>query len=806
MQGNLNLVYTLRLLRKTPVFTAVTFCIIAVGLSLYMGANTMATTIVDKPLPFPDGDRYVTLKTTTNNIESGVHNHDLYTFNELKNTSSNYSTLGAFRINSFVFIDGDYARSYQGAAISDELVSAMGVVPLLGRVFEPADSIQGAEKVALIGHTVWQDYYGSSLDIIGQPSLINGETYIIVGVMPAEFQFPMAESVWFPLAAPAAVLPGEGEAVSIVGILESRANLTEATVEIDSLIARLAEDYPEFYANRSEAVAAYVSIMTDSRIALGTMLNVITLCILALMIINLSSLLFIRSAARQHELAVRSSVGAVGWHLAKQVLAESFLICCGGLLIGIVLTLLILDFLQTGLLNTLPFVTFWQTMDFDLSTLAAGVIATLVTWLASGLFVAYRAYRTDSATILGSGDKVGTRLSENVMIRVIVTAEVILSCFLLVCGGAVIYLVNQFSQADYGVSTENYLIAAVSLSAPGYDNPQERQRYQRDLKDRLIEIPGVTAATFTTTPPGLSGQTGNYDLDDRDLNINDQLPAQGTIWISEDYFNDLDVALLDGREFEVTDTADTEPVVVINDVMARQLWGDESALGRRIQAISNGQREWLTIVGVIPRIVQNVYGNDLPTLYRPVTQNQAGDFFLMVKHQDEMDLLALEESIKVAAANVDREIPLERFRTLDRELYLSQGGVDLFADMFSGFSVATLLLAAIGIYSIIARTITQRTRDIGVRRALGSSNSKIILRFVRQGSYFLTAGIVVGTVPACLIIVPFIAGNFGGNAFVFLPGVVAAVIAVMTFLVVISCYLPARRAVALEPGDALRYE
>ncbi len=806
MHANLNLVYTLRLLRKTPVFTAVTFCIIAVGLSLYMGANTLATTIVDKPLPFPDGGRYVTLKTTANNIESGVHNHDLYTFNELRNTSSNYSTLGAFRIASFVFTDGDYARRYQGAAISEELITAMGVVPLLGRSFEPADSIQGAEKVVLIGHTVWQDYYGGSPDIIGQPSQINGENYTIVGVMPAEFQFPMVESVWLPLATSAAVSPGEGEALSIVGVLESGTNRIEATAEISALVARLAEDYPEFYANRSEAVAPYVSIMTDSRIALGTMLNVITLCILALMIINLSSLLFIRSAARQHELAVRSSVGAVGWHLAKQILMESFLICCGGLLVGLVLTLFILDFLKSGLINTLPFTTFWQTMDFDLPTFLTGVMATLVTWLASGLFVAFKAYHTDSATVLSSGDKVATRRSENVMIRVIVTAEVILSCFLLICGGAVIYLANQLAQTDYGVSTENYLIATVNLTAPGYDNPQDRQRYLQDLDERLLEIPGVTAATFTTTPPGLSGQTGNYDLEDRDLTTNDQLPAQGTIWISDAYFNDLGIELLDGREFEVTDTANTEPVVVINDVMARQLWGDESALGRRIQAISNGQGEWLTVIGVIPRIVQNVYGNDLPTLYRPVTQNQTGDFFLMVKHQDQVDLLELEESIKVAAANIDREIPLERFRTLDRELYLSQGGVDLFADMFSGFSVATLLLAAIGIYSVIARTIVQRTRDIGVRRALGSSNTKIILRFIRQGSYFLASGIIAGTIPACLIIVSFIAGNFGGNAFVFLPGVVAGVVAVMTFIVLLSCYLPARRAVELEPGDALRYE
>ncbi len=802
--------YSLRLLRKTPAFTVITFLIIAVGLALYMAANTLAASLFDKPLPFPDGDRYVVLKTTIGNNETGIANHDLFTFNQLLSSSENYSTLGAFSMMSRVFSDGDYARTYQGAAISEELISATGVAPILGRSFEPADANQGAESTILISQSLWQEYYAGTTDIVGRTSQIDGKPSVIIGVMPEGFGLPIAEKFWVPLTDSETSLPGEGVPISIVGVLSDDSDLRNAGVEIEALISRLAVDYPEQYANRTEIVTPYAALISPSNLGIGNLLNFITLTILLLMTINLSSLFFIRSASRQHELAIRSSVGAVGWQLAKQVLVESFLICSGGLFIGVVLTQLMLSYMENGFLNALPFSPFWLTMDLDLSVLMSGVIATLLTWLAAGFFVAFRAYRTHSAFLLSSSDKFSGGQSKGTMMKMIVSVEVVLSSFLLICCGVTIYLVGQVTNSDYGIETENYLLASFSLNTPAYNDIEAQQGYLRQLNDLVFEIPGVSSVAFSTAPPGMRGQSGRFEVEDRDLSNDSQFPEQASIWVSENYFSELGIPPVSGREFDGSDSADSEQVVVISEQLATQLWEGESAIGRRIRDLSNDQNEWLTIIGVVPTVLQNPFGvsrpSSRPSLYRPMTQNSPSSYFLMAKSTAQVSLRDFEESIKLSAANVDREIPLENFQTLDRMIYFGQGGVGVVAEMFTMFSLAALALAGIGIYGVITRTVSQRTHEIGIRRAVGSTNAKILVRFLKQGFYFMAVGVILGVAPACLIVVSFIANTLDVNAVAYLPAVTIAVISIMAFLIAMSCYLPTRRALFLEPGDALRYE
>lgn len=802
--------YSFRLLRKTPIFTGITLLVVMLGLSLFLVSYPMSQQMSDVPMPFPDGDRYVSIKTIDNltGLDSGMDNHDLYAFNYLSANSTSYSTLGAFNGTTFVLSDGDYAIQQSGSEITLNLMMATAVKPFLGRNFTVDDVSLDAPATMVLSHSLWQSYYLSNPNIVGQISRVNGQPRTVIGVMPEGFRFPYESELWLPLAASDAIQPGQGARLTLVGILAPNSDYGTAEAELNANLQNLITQYPEIYANEPGVIYPYASIMTASVLETPRLLRLISLLILGLAATNLSSLLFIRSSARQQELLVRSSVGASGAQLAKQVLLETFILCFIGFLLSLPISAILLEFIHSQVLASSAGVPFWYDLELDQGALFYGFLVTLSIWLVSGLLIAVKAYRSEPAALLNGSKGSSDGVKSAWVTSFVVGLEMVFSFMLLIFCGMAVFMVSESTRIDFGGETENFVVGEVNLYQSTYEEEAQYLQYAEQLQQVLTEIPILDSVALTNGPLGVSGSYGRYDLEDRSLEIERQLPLQSSIWVSDNYFESIGVEIISGRTFDAADNSDSDSVVIVSQNFANQSWPGESALGKQIIVQDSRRTEVLSVVGVIPNLVQNgLFQGGVPNLYLPFSQMTPGRFYIVGKANGQISINSLEQELVLAARTVNRDIPLIRIRTLEEEIAKGQGGIDVFARIFVGISLATLALAAIGIFGVVARSIGLRTREIGIRRALGSSELGVVFKFINQGVVYLIIGFVVGGVPAGVITASVWGSTFGNSeiavALVLISVLVTATMAAMIFL---ASYIPARRAVAMDPGDALRYE
>lgn len=813
MQMLMDFRYSLRLLRRTPAFTAVTLVVIVVGLALFITSYSFGRLLTDKPLPFPNGDRFVALKTLNTQFNADLpFGHDLFTLNHIANNTDAYVALGGFSRSSYSLSNGESGRQFWGASVSVELFNSTSISPILGRSFIESDAALDAIKVVMLGYTPWQEFYGGAEDVVGRTVEINGQVTTIIGVMPEGFQFPTSDNLWLPLSISAAVQPGEGGPHAVAGILKDDWTLQAAEVELNAAMLGLYEEFPEYYANRSELVLPYASLADPTRpVSAAGFVFYITLIILALSIVNLSSLLFMRSNSREHELAVRSSVGSTNWQLSRQVLFESFLIC----FIGFVLSLLV----STGLLYVWGQIMasrpgtllFWFDFSLDANAIIAGLQCTIAVWLSSGLLVSVRAARAHAGEVLqGSTSKTAQRKGKAISTNLVVGIEVVLSCFLLV---ACSFIVRAMVEAapEFGIETDEFIVGKVNFANSNYSDTESRATYLDEIKRNVEMTAEITAMEATTAPVGVPGFPTPYNLDDRDLSSNDGFPTVASVWVTRNYFDTIGYAPSRGRFFDNSDVSSSELVAVINSDFAQQLWPEQTAIGKRILLQRSEQERAYTVIGVVSSILQSSseLGRTNPVIYLSLEQDVQESFYILGAHQAGMNSADLERNIITAAAAVDRDITVREIRSLTAEIDSRSAGFGVITNIFVTFSVATLMLAAIGIYGVLARNIALRTGDIGIRRALGSSDIGVVARYLRHGFYFLSAGAVFGGGSACIAIIALLSsGAYSGlNAVTnSLPTLVGFVVTIMAIVIFLSCYIPARRAVVLEPGDALRYE
>lgn len=809
--------FSLRLLSKSPSFTCISTLVVVIGLALYLCAYSLRYNFSDKPLPFDGGDRYIGIKTIFEKTGVGYFgaNFDAYAINYFSERVNSYEQFGAYRYQSLTLSDGEYPQEFTGAEIMPHLLEMTGVQPLMGRLLSENDAEPGAEPVALIRYKVWQNYFAGDPDIIGSTTRIDGLTYTIVGVMPKGFDYPNSQHIWLPLHIKSSLTPASNS-LSALGKLKAGITHKQATQEINRLLAELVEEYPAFYAHSpsAEVLPLLSAINPSSGSGIGDLVRLLNIVILLLVILNLAALLFVRAHTREKELAVRSAVGANGFQVAKQILLESLLICVVGLLFSLLIADAILYLTEQSLIQDATESDFpgdlssWVNLSIDWRALGVAVSVTLLIWLLSGAWVAYRAARIDNNSILAAGGKGANQQANHWLVRAVISVEVVVSCFLLIVCCLLAVSIFKLYQLDYGTATDNYFTAFFNLEGSQYDSPEQRQRFLENVQYELSALPEFEAATLTTALPGQFGIAIGYDVEDFDLRTNRQYPTQFLVAVAPNYFNLLEVKLREGRWFKANDNRASLPVAIIDEILAQQLWPDQSPLGKRLLVSSSASsRQWVTIVGTTQHIIQgNPFGglDKHPTLYRPLQQFTPTRFSVAVKLRSQVSDFTAEQQLKTTFKKLDRDLALMSPRPLERVIEMSLGGMHLTAKSAIGYALATLIFAVIGIYGLIARSVLLRTNEIGIRKALGSTPIKVIWLFLRQGLVYLLLGTLIGGAGAVL------ASNslttYFTNIFSSLPLVVAAVTVVIGVLVLLASYLPTRKALALEPGDALRYE
>ncbi len=815
----LDLQFSLRLLRKNYLFVSMCVLVIALGMASSIAMYEVVSAFGYSTLPYPDGDKYIVVKRIdgeTGQVDGYPSSIDSYTYQYLASSVQSYREFGAYRRQYATFSDGEYAQQYYSAYISPNLLQATAVEPILGRALAPSDDVPGADPVVVLSYRLWQDYYGGQEDIVGQTSRVNGLPFTIIGVMPEGFIYPVDFSAWFPLGMSANLSPNDGQIVRVMGILAAGVSLDTASAEVATLIQQLGENYPEYYANYSALVRPFTQFILPSMTILHTMAMAVG-AVLLLVCFNLANLLAVRSFERQQELAVRNALGATPWGLVKSVLLESLLICLLGAILSVFLADFGIRFLQ--LFSGGEGVPFWmKSYDWELSSLFVATLICILIWFFAGGMAAWRVSRQDPAVQL-SGGKGSVESGSKAGMAILVASEIVFSCFLMILCGVTVLQTVALANKDLGTSIDGYLTGRIDIPAATYPDTESRENFRRDLQAELLNQEGVLEVSYATVLPGEAGLLSNYDLEDRNTLIDGRYPAQEVIDIAPNYFDTMDVPLLEGRMFDSNDTQSSLPVIIVDHLFAERTWPGESPLGKRIQ-INPGlsSSPWHTIVGVNAHIGQGnaAMGTVEPSLYRPITQrnltttvpdeqtneSRSSGFHLVFRTAGDPD--SYRGPLQAALSRVDRDIAVNNLRTMEDVLAEGIGPVGYFTRIFSTIALITLVLAVTGIYAIVSRSVSQRTKEIGIRRALGSSDNKVLWLFIQQAFVYLSLGLVLGGGAAAIAANGIETLILGVGTW--LPTVFISVSVGLGLLVFFAAYNPARKLVLIEPGDALHYE
>ena len=807
----LELKYAGRLLRKTPGFTAICLIVLTLGVTVSLASFSFIKTLYYQELPFSDGDRFVVLKRVAENgIAVEPLSLNAYAFNAIQDQTTSYATLGAYRGQRAVLSDGETPEAFNAAVISPNLLAATKIAPRLGRIFSTVD-INSANAVALISETLWRSYYSSDANIIGKVSRINGLPYTIVGVMPESFSYPVNHDVWLPLTIPLGESPTEPFSLALLAVLKASISENTASVELNSVLADLKKLNPNIYGHLQGIVAAHSLAALDSSTPIPFIISGVAFLILIIACLNFSSLLFIRAHARKQELLIRSTLGANRWQLVKKVLLESFLLCLVGTVAGVVISQLVLLSFQTSMEamaagggGRLPF--WW---DFSLDAAAFLVIVCLVVfiWIVSGSIVAIKSSRKQSLGELGGGNKGHGKSMGNRTVNAIVYVETIVSMFLLVLCGLFVIWGYKMVNTDYGVDYSNAYTAHFRLNTTDLQSDRDRVQFIDNLAAEIDALPFVNEVTFATRLPGQDGERIEYLTDAMFIGEGEEFPNENINWVKDNYFTTMGIALKEGRLFDAGDANDSNPVLIVDEGFAANYWPGESAIGERIQLDPARLDLWYTVIGVVSQVVQEATfaGNEEQHLYRPYSQATPEAFVVLVKTREAIQLPVISAAIKDAGTQVNRNIPLERVRTYRELQSLDSMDTATMVNGFIGFALFAMILAVIGIYGVISRSITQRTNEMGIRRAIGASIERVTRLFLKQGLAYFATGAVVGG-GAALLVVNVLPASFTSSLLAQLPTVLLVTLGLMGGLIFFSSYIPARQALRKEPGDALRYE
>jgi putative ABC transport system permease protein len=798
--------YGLRMLRKSPGFTAVAVIVLALGI----GANTAIFSLVDavllRPMPFPEPDRLVMVWEDFSRMGFPENTPAPANFVDWKKQNHVFSGMAAMASRTYNLTgDGD-PEKVEGYATEWSTFPLLGVNAALGRTFLPEEDRPEGRKVVVISHGLWQRRFAGDRGLVGRDLQINGEKYTVIGVMPAGFHFPTRESeVWTPLAFTDQEWARRGaHFLRVIARLKPGISLEQARADMSVIGLRLEKEYPGNNFQMGVRVTPlheqYVGRLKNGLIVL----MVAVACVLLIACANIANLLLARTAGRTREMAVRTALGAGGLRVARQLLTENLLLAALGGALGVILALWSFDVLKllvpAELSQAVP-------LRLDFRVLAVTVGATLLTGLLFGLAPVLQARRMDLNDALKTGGARGGFGGRSGMRNALVMMEVALALVLLI--GAVL-LIRSFANlrgVDTGFQTKDVLTFRLVLQDSKYPDGAKRAAFFDRVLEKLQSLPGVQDVGFTSALPLVwKGGSSTFSVEGRPKSA-DNLPydANNRV-VSPGFMRVMEMRLRAGRFFEESDGQEAPRVAIINETMARMYFPAGNAIGQRIKfGIYSSTNPWIRIAGVVADVKQ--MGLDVPArpeMYFPY--RQAFDNWMVPRDV----VIRADNAISLASAarqrvwEVDRNQPVSNIATLDDILDEEVQGRRMQTLLLGAFSGLALLLACIGLYGVLSFLVSQRTQEIGVRMALGAQPSDILSNVAGKGLALTGAGVAVGLVIAFLSTRLLKSMLFGISAWD--PLTFFGVPALLVLVSVAACYMPARRAMQVDPMTTLRNE
>lgn len=792
-----DLTYTARSLRRSPGFAVTAILVIALG----VGANTAAFSLADfmllRPLAFPEPDRLVRLWETT----PGYARMELSppNYRDWKAMTTSFTGMAAYSTNAMNLVGTAEPRRIETAAVTPELMHLLGVPPLAGRAISPEDSTNG--QVAVLSYGLWQTHFGADPGILGQVVRLDGLPYTVVGVMPASFRFPdRSIQAWTPL-----LLREQDYAdrtnnyIETVARLRPGVSIEQATRELSLIAARLERQFPKENEKTGGIVVSLRDELSERARLLVIGLCGAALCILLLACANLGSLLLARAAQRSRELAVRAALGAGRERLVRQLLTESSALAILGGVVGVAIATAGLPLLARFVPSALPVA---GDPSLDMRVLLVAAVAVALTSVAFGAGPAILAGRSKALGALREGTRAGGRTQR--VRALLVTVEVAASVVLLISSGLLIRAMLRIQATDPGFRAENVLTLRTALPWTTYAMTAKRDQFYERVLREVRTIPGVESAAYTSGLPMIM-RGGVWPVGIGAEELMRGTNSASLRFVTPGFFSTMHIPVRTGRDVAESDTRESPFVAVVSESFARHHWPNDNPIGKRF-TLAFSER---TIVGVVGDVrVRGLERPSEPQVYVPY--KQVRDSTLMGYAPKDLVVRsaappgAVLPAIRRVIASVDPEQPVSNVSTMTEIVADETASRATQLRLLGVLSAIALLVAAVGIHGLLAFAVSQRSRELGVRRALGEQSGSIVRRVLREGMALAAGGVAVGTVAAYLAargMGALLAGVKPED-----PVAIGVAVALCLATAVLGCLRPALRAASIDPVVVLRGE
>jgi len=797
--------YGLRMLLKRPGFASVAIFTLALGI----GANTAIFSVVNavllRPLQFQNPDRLMTV--WESNLKQGQDHGAVggANFTDWKNRNQVFEGLAAYFNWDYNLTGGDQPERLRAVLVSGEFFQTLGIEAAAGRPLTPEDDHDGKDDVIVLSDAFWQSRFGASPEIIGQTVTLNGRSHTVVGVMPSSFHFPDERvDIWRPMAMSAQQTQNrQGKWLRVIGRLKAGVAIEQAGVEMNTIARQLEQQYPDANAGWGVRLVPLHEEIVGKISTLLLILLGMAGFVLLIACANIANLLLARASSRQKEIAVRAALGASRCRLISQFLTESLLLATMGGLLGLLIALWGSDAMIALSPGSIPRL---KEAGMDGRVLGFTVLLALLTTLIFGLAPAWQASKPDLNEALKKEGRGASSGSGRRLRSLLVIAEVAVSVVLLVGAGLMIKSFIQLQSVNAGFNPENLLTMEITLPPARYGQNQQQIAFFQQTLEQITTLPGVqSAGAVQDLPFKFNEMSFPVLLQDHPALPAAEQPKAVYRAVSDGYFRTMGIPLLKGRLFTAQDDQNTMPVVIINRAMASRFWPDEEPVGKRIRFGEPSDPDY-SIVGVVGDIKHmGLDADEGAVMYQPHAQKRfAWLRWMTVVVRTNEEPMSLAAAVRRRIQEIDKDQPVYDVATMEQLLTKSIAQSRFSTLLLGIFALLALTLTAVGVYGVMSYAIAQRTREIGIRVALGAQVNDVLRLVIGQGLRMVLIGVAIGLAGAGALTHAMKSLLFGVSTTD--PAVFAMIAVLLTGVALLACYLPARRAAKVDPMVALHYE
>lgn len=806
-----DLTYAVRTLLRSPGFTILAVVTLALGI----GANTAIFTVINgvllRPLPYADSNRIVHLQQTATRVGPDRIGFSVQEVQDYRQQSRSFSDFAEYHSMTFTLLGAKVPERVVTGVVSASYFNVLGVKPVLGRLINASDETLSAPPVLMLSYAYWVREFGADPKVLGRPFTMNDRVHTVVGVLPPLPEFPDANDVYMPTtscpfrSSQRMIANRDARVLTVLARLRPGVALAEAQTDLKTIGNRLALSYPKSYPPAAGLAMTITPLEQElTHAARPTLLMLLGAAALVLLLAcaNLANLSLSRQLRRSRETAIRLASGASTWDIFRQLIVESIAVALAGGLLGLGIAMTTLRVLVAYAARMTPLAT---DIHLDRSVLIFGFTVSLITGVLFGSIPGIIASRSRLSLIAGSSERTAGSEGATRTRNILVAAQVAFSFVLLVAAGLMMRSLYNLLSVDPGFKTSEVLSVNLPLNWSKYSDLKTQNNFFQQILNRAQQLPGVQSLALSSNVPlnnTDSGMSGGITIEGRVVAVGEPLPQVDHQLSTPDYFRVLGVPMLSGRTFTDADTSDSARVAIVNAQMAQHYWPRIDPLGRRVS--TDEGKTWTTIVGVVSNVHQYGLSQDFKDIvYFPQAQvTFMGDPSLLIRTRDEP--MRLASQVATIVHQVDSQQPVTDMRTLDQLRNAQLGTPRVTSILLGGFAAVALFITVVGVTGTLGLSVTRRTKEIGIRIALGATRREILFNVIMHGMVPVIAGIVGGAVAAAL------STSVLSNMLFGVPphdrGTPAAIAILLISVALIGCLVPGRRAVRIDPMKALRSE